>query len=158
MRYLVKQKYFAIKDRYTIFDDRNNPRFEVQGKFFNVPKRFRLTDMQGRELLNIKQKLFHLFPRYKIYQGEREIASYKGKFRLFGKKAVLDIPGQNIVMKGNILQWDFSFTRGGNQVGLISKHILKIADTYSIDIAGENDALYILAAAIIVDASYHRKH
>ncbi|MFA5449884.1 MAG: hypothetical protein WC292_05550, partial [Clostridia bacterium] len=60
-------------------------------------------------------------------------------------------------VKGNVFAWDFNFFRDNVAAMTISKKILRIADSYAVDVAqGENDA-FMLALAVIVDAVYQRK-
>lgn len=157
MRYLIRQKFFSFADKYYINDAGGNPRFMVKGKFISIGKKFWICTTAGEEIYYIKQRLFRLFPTFTIYQNEQAVGTYKGKFALFVKRAKVTSEFGDFKVKGNVFAWDFNFYAGENEVMTISKKILKVADTYTVDIAqGLNDP-FMLALAVIVDAVYQRK-
>jgi uncharacterized protein YxjI len=160
MRLLVNQKYFALRDRFMITHENGQPAYAVEGKLLSIGKKFRLEEPCGREIFFIKQRLLHLFPHLEIIQNDDVVAVFKGKFSFFSKRAkIVSKTFGNISIKGNVLAWTFRFfDASGNQIGEMSKKILKIRDTYTVDIFDNRYADILAAAAIIIDAIYHRKH
>ncbi|MCL2631143.1 MAG: LURP-one-related family protein [Firmicutes bacterium] len=156
MIYKVKQKIFSVRDGYHVFDQYDNRAFHIMGKFFSIGKKFRFLDMSGSELFFIKQKLFRLFPTYEIWQGGQRVALFKGKFRMFGKKAVIKSEQYgDFKLWGSVMGWNFRITNNGAHAMEISKKLFRLSDTYAIDIA---DGLYdpfMLAVATVVDCAYH---
>ncbi len=77
-------------------------------------------------------------------------------FTLFRAKFSVDVPGpDDLEARGNFLEHDYAFERGGREVARASKKWVSLSDTYSIDIdAGENDVL-ILASAVVIDLVSH---
>lgn len=52
-----------------------------------------------------------------------------------------------------MLEWDYSIIdNSGNNVAVISKEIFNFTDTYSIEVANDNDALYALMVTLAIDA------
>lgn len=155
-RYLVRQKFFKLTDHYDIKDDRGRIRFIVRGKFFTVGKKLWLDGPNGQELLFIKQRLFRMFARFDLYQGENYVGKIKRRFSIFTKKLSIESGFGNFKVKGNVFAWDFNITDdAGNLVANISKSILKIADTYTVD-AYSNDLL-VMAVAVTLDSIFHPK-
>lgn len=160
MRLLINQKYFALRDRFMITYENGQPAYAVEGKLFSIGKKFQLEEPNGREIFFIKQRLFRLLARMDIMQNGQEVAVFKSKLTLFTKKAKIssDVFG-DITVKGNVFAWTFRFyDANGNQIGEMSKKILKIRDSYAVDIFDDRYADIIVAAAIIIDSLYHRKH
>lgn len=156
-RYLIRQKFFKIADHFDIKDDRGYVRFTVKSKIFTIGKKFWIYSPSGQEIFYIKQRLFRLLPRYDLYNNGNFVGKIKGKFRLFVKRLKVTSDYGDYTIKGNVLAWDFKILdENDNIAGAISKSILKIADTYTVD-AYANDAL-ILAIAIVLDRLYHPKH
>jgi uncharacterized protein YxjI len=155
-RYLIKQHVFTLRDKFTIKDAAGNDRFLVTGKLISIGKKFSVCAMTGMEIYKIRQKIFHLFPRFQILTPSGQLAAtYKTKFSLFRKKAVVESPYGKLILRGGVLAWDFNLTGNGGVLMSISKKILRIADTYTVDVNGGDEAL-MLSVAIIVDAIYHR--
>ena len=55
--------------------------------------------------------------------------------------------------KGNFMEWDYTIRdRKGSPVAIVSKELLRLTDTYVLDIANPADALYVLMFALAMDA------
>lgn len=161
MRFLIQQKYFSIRDGFYITDEAGRNAYFVQGKFFSLGKQLTMYDSANREVLFIKQKLFRLLANFNVFQGEQLIANIKRKLPLIlfkRYKVKSDVLG-DLTIKGNIVAWNFSILDSANrEVGRVSKKVLKIRDTYTIDIFDKNLESIILALTIVLDAAHHRKH
>ena len=77
MRFIVKQKFFAFGDDFTIKDEMGVDRFLVKGKVFALGDKLRMYTMDGTELFYIEQKLFRLLPEYTIYLKGQPVAVVK---------------------------------------------------------------------------------
>lgn len=157
MRYLIRQKYFSIRDGFYITDEHERNAYYVQGKFFSLAKQLTIYDLQGRELLFIKQKLFHILPNYDIFEGENLVATVKRKFSIFTKHYNIEssIYG-DMRIEGNIFAWNFSIiSKEGREIARISKKVLNIRDTYTVDIFDKNFEALSLAITLIIDAVHH---
>ncbi|MCG6494859.1 LURP-one-related family protein, partial [Kitasatospora sp. A2-31] len=58
MRYLVREKLFAIGDDYWIEDDRGNKAYLVDGKVLRLRHTFELKDADGRVVAVVREKAF----------------------------------------------------------------------------------------------------
>src|SRR5262245_43862931 len=105
MKYLMRQKIFAIGDDFVIKDETGADRFKVDGKVFTIGNKLSFEDLAGRELAFIKQKILSFAPRYEIYRdGNLAAVVKKELFTLFHCKFVVDVPGPNdLEAKGNFL-------------------------------------------------------
>lgn len=161
MRFVIQQKYFSIRDGFYIRDEAGRDAYYVRGKIFTFGKQLSLADSSGREIIFIKQRLFRLLATYDILQNGEKIARIKRRFPgLFIKryKIISDTLG-DMKIKGNIVAWNFSVIDGNGQtVATISKKILRIRDTYSVDIYDRRLEPILLGIATILDAAHHRKH
>ena len=158
MRFLMKQKYFSMRDRYTVTDESGRGWYQVEGKFFSIGKKLHMYDMSGQEIYFIKQRLFRWFPTFDFMVGEGRVARVRGKFSIFRKRLVLMTNQGDYKIRGSVLSWDFDISRDDRMAAHISKHILKIQDTYTLDVAdGENTALMV-ATALVMDTIFHRHH
>lgn len=160
MRLLINQKYFSFRNRFTINYENGQPAYDVEGKLISLHRKFYVLEPNGREIFMVRQRLFHLFPHLDIMQNDNVIARFISKFSIFVKRAVIksEVFG-DLKIKGSVLAWSFDILdANGNQVAEISKKILKIRDTYTVDIFDSRYQDIIAAIAVIIDSLYHKKH
>lgn len=159
MRFLIKQKYFAIRDGFYITDEGGRNAYFVQGKMFTIGKKLTIFDNAGREVLFLKQRIFRPLARFDVYQGNDVVATIKRTVPLFKKYKIISDKYGDLKIKGNILAWSFSIeTYDGRQVAAISKKVLKIRDTYTVDVFDKRLETIVLGVSLVIDAMHHRKH
>ena len=158
MRYVLRQKLLSWGDDYFIRDDQGREVFFVDGKAFSLGEQLSFRDLRGNELAFIKQKLMKLAPTYEIYRdGELAAVVKKQLFALLHHRFTVDVPGpDDLEARGDFLDHEYVFTRGGRDVATVSKRWFALADTYGVDIADGEDDVLILASAVVVDQACHR--
>ena len=73
-------------------------------------------------------------------------------FTLFRHRFTVDVEGPNdLVAQGNFLDYEYTFTRNDQMVATISKKWFTLRDTYGVEVAEDEDAVLILASAIVID-------
>lgn len=153
----MRQKIFALGDDFMIKDETGADQFKVDGKVFTIGDKLSFQDITGRELAFIKQRLLSWGPKYEIYRdGALAAVVEKKLFTLFHCKFVVDVPGPNdLEAKGNFLDHEYEFTRGGQVVGVCSKRWFSWSDTYGIEVGPNEDAVLILASSVVIDMVCH---
>jgi uncharacterized protein YxjI len=159
MRYLMKQKLFALGDDFVIRNENGDDAFFVDGKLFSLGKQLSFQDMQGNELAFIKQKLLSLGTTYEIYRGDRHYARvHKELFTFFKCSFTVDVEGPgDLEAQGNLTDHEYEFTRDGAVVAVVSKRWFSFADTYGVDITADVDPVLILASTVVIDMACHEK-
>lgn len=162
MRYVMKQQFFALGDKFDICDSDGEKRYYVDGHIFSLGNKLSFQDTAGNELAFIKQKLLSWGPTYEIYRGgELSAVVKKQLFTLLNCRFFVDVHGpDDIEAQGDFLEHEYVFMRGGLAIGTVSKQWFTFTDTYGIDVdAGEDDVL-LLACAVVIDMVYHdqRQH
>lgn len=108
-------------------------------------------DRDGRELGMVREELFTFMPQFVISVGEREVGRVRKEFTLFKPSYQLDCLGWR--MDGELFGWDYSITDSfGDLIATISKEHFHWMDTYVLDILDPTNALYVLMAALAIDA------
>jgi uncharacterized protein YxjI len=158
VRYLLKQKLLSWGDDYYIRDDDGRDVYHVDGKAISWGGQLSLKDLEGRELAFIKQKLLKLSPTYEIYRNDELVAVVKKElFALLHHRFTVDVPGpDDLEAKGDFLDHEYVFTRGGREVARVSKRWLSLSDTYGVETEDGEDDVLILASAVVVDQACHR--
>lgn len=158
-RFILKQKYFAIRDGFYVKDESGRDCFYAKGRVFTLAKKLWLNDLNGREIFFIRQRLFRLFPRYDIVSGDHIEATVKRTFPLiFGKRYKVKSQNHGTMVVRGAVSFNFTVKRDGATVAKIHKKLLKIADTYNVDVNNPSESAFMVALALIIDARHHRKH
>mmetsp|Transcript_15612 Transcript_15612/g.17350 ORF Transcript_15612/g.17350 Transcript_15612/m.17350 type:complete len:540 (+) Transcript_15612:27-1646(+) len=154
-RFRLKHKWFSSNMK--IEDAYGNPIFVFKNKVISLGTDMYITDCRnGQDIGQIKQQLRLGMPQYSIYVLGRHHTTLKQKFTLGNLKFEMDTHiGQKLVVTGNWYNCDFNFTRGGRLVARASKDFFSYSDSYGIEIMPGEDALVILASAVIIDKCVH---
>src|SRR5262245_14805692 len=157
MRYVLRQKIFALGDDFSIRDEDGNDAFFVDGKALSLGHKLSFQDTQGNELAFIKQKLLSWGPTYEVYvDGEVCAVIKKDLFTLFKCRFTVDVPGPNdIEANGDFLDHEYEFERDGQAIAWASKRWFSWSDTYGIEVRDPKDAVLVLVSAIVIDLACH---
>lgn len=160
MRYVIRQKWLAVRPRFTIRDMEGRERYHVQGRFFSIGARLDISDVSGQPVAHIVQRLLRLRPTFEIHQnGSLSAQVRKHLFCFLGTKFDIEtVSGGFLRIEGDLLAHEYALLRDGQRVAGISKKWLSIADTYVIDVAQGEDDVLLLAAAIVIDMVCHRNN
>jgi uncharacterized protein YxjI len=158
MRYVMRQKLLSWGDDFTIKDEAGKDAFFVDGKALSFGDKLSFQDMAGKELVFIKQKLLNLSPTFELWRGDQMLAEVKRElFSFIHHRFTVDVPGpDDLEAEGDFLDHEYAFTRGGKTVATVSKRWFAWTDTYGIEIEDKEDAVLILASAVVVDMACHR--
>jgi len=154
----MRQKLLSWGDDYTIRDEDGRAVYLVDGKAISWGGQLAFKDLEDRELAFIKQKMFKLSPTYEIQRDGKLAAVVKQElFALLHHRFTVDVPGpDDLEAKGDFLDHEYVFTRGGREVATVSKRWFAWADTYGVEVADGEDDVLILASAVVVDQACHR--
>ncbi len=158
MRYTMKKDLISFGDDYTITDEHGRGAYAVDGKAFTVLReKFSFNDLQGREVAFIREKLISLTEAFEIVRNGKVAAVVKKDLiNLFRCGFTVDVPGpDDLEAQGNLLDHEYTFTRGSKTVATVSKRWFTIRDTYGIDVAEGEDPVLILASAVVIDQICH---
>ena len=149
MKLYIKQKVFAMSDKFHVKNEFGKNIYTVQGSLFRIPKRFEVYSMEGTRVMTIKKRLFRIFPQYTIQTHDRTVV-LKKSFKFLRDK--FTIGNINWKIKGDILNHNYQITSRGKRIMKLTKRWFTWGDSYEIDIQNSNDVLLCLGIAICVDA------
>ncbi len=163
--YIIKQKYFTISDKFTIYTGEGNEAYFCESKMTVFPKRFWLTAVDGEPIYFVRRKMAALFPRADIFAGNGEsevlIATVKGQLSII--RARLKVIGDEfgkykIVGSPFARRLKITKKEGKKRILLARIHKkMRISDEYVLDVFEGNDALMV-ALCIVIDSIYHSGH
>lgn len=151
MRFLVRERLFAVGDDYWIEDTDGRKVFLVDGKALRVRDTFELKDAQGRILVEIRQKLLSLRDTMLIEREGEELAKVKRKrlSLLRNHYRVTLVDGTELDVSGKILDREFAIDYDGELLAQISRRWLTVRDTYGIDVVREDADMALLIAVSV---------
>lgn len=159
MRLVLSQKIFAFGDDFTIRDEEGRILYQVDGKVFSIGDSLAIRDAEGNDVARISERVLSWGPTYEIEIGGRHVATMsKRLFTLLRTKFEIDLPNApDLEAQGNFLDYEYTFTRDGRNVAIVSKQWFRMRDTYGIDVAVGEDALFFVCCAVVIDLVCHRK-
>ena len=106
--------------------------------------------------LLFKQRLFSWFDSYDIYdEAGNTVYVVKGQFSWGHKLAIYDAYGNEVgmvVQKVLTFLPKFEIYKNGSYIGCLSKELLRMTDTYVIDVQDPGNALDALMFVLAIDA------
>ena len=151
MKLYFKQRFFSWFDSYDVWNESGHVAYTVQGRL-SFGHLLEIHDPNGNRLGSVQEEILTLLPRFALYENDQYVGSIKKKFTLFFKQFELDCEGW--VVDGDPLGWDYSVTdRDGNLIMSVSKELLRLTDTYVLDIVDPRHALRCLMIVLAIDAA-----
>lgn len=150
MKLYIKQKVFAIKDRFSIYDENQDVIFTCEGKIFSIGKKLNVFDSNNNHAAYIHQKVLALLPKYFINRNGQDIACVQRKLTFF--RPSYDIAEFNWHVQGNFLAHEYTITQNGNVIIAVSKKWISWGDCYELNIADNVDLVDAVCAVLIIDA------
>lgn len=154
MKLFVKQKIFSWNDKFYVYDEFGNEKYQVEGEIFSLGKRLHIYDIDGNELALIRRKIFSFLPKYIIEINGERVAEVVKHFTLLKQSYTVNTAdGVGWEIFGNFIAHSYKIYDGELPVATVEKEWLTWADTYSIDVAPYADELTALATVLIIDAA-----
>ncbi|WP_455356212.1 LURP-one-related/scramblase family protein [Streptomyces sp. SYSU K217416] len=153
MRYLVRDKIFAIGDDYWIEDEEGRHAFLVDGKALRLRDTLELKDPDGRVLVTLREKMFSLRDAMTIERDEQPLATIRKKrlSLLRNHYRVALVEGTELDVSGRILDREFAVEYEGELLAHISRRWFKVRETYAVNVVREDaDAALLIAVAVCV--------
>ena len=150
MHLYIKQKVLTIRDRFKVYGDDEQEKYDVTGKIISIGRKFTIT--QNEQLIaRVEQEVLHIFAHFNVYIEGQENFRLVRKFSFLKPK--YEIEGLNWYIQGDFWQHDYQIVDANQQpIATISKHWITIGDTYDININNDKDELAVLCIVIAIDA------
>lgn len=150
MKLLFKERFFSWFDSYDVYDGAGNTVFQVEGQL-SWGHCLQIYDGSGAPVGTVKEKILTFLPRFELYVQDELIGHVQKELTFLKPRYAIDCRGWDV--EGDFWEWDYTITdSAGRQIAVISKEVFHLTDTYVLDIADPNDALYVLMLALAIDA------
>jgi uncharacterized protein YxjI len=154
----MRQKLVSIGDDYWIEDDHGERAFKVNGKAARIRETMIFEDPDGRELFKIQERKLHIRDTMEIEDGHGHRVATVKKALITPLRERFDVEvenGDDLEVKGNIIDHEYKIERDGNKVAEVSKKWFRIADTYGVEVEQGQNLGLVLAVTAVVDSMTH---
>lgn len=155
MKYVyLKQKVFAIRDEYKVYDEVQNVLYEAKGKFFSMHSHkdiFKVED--PTPIYSIRQKVLTFVPTYFLYDRQNAVVAKLAQQLLafFGVRFNLLIQGKKYEIQGDFFGYNYRIADENGTVVQIQKKFLAWGDTYQIAIEDGFDEALAVSVVLMID-------
>lgn len=156
--YQMRQRLASIGDDYWIENDQGQRVFKVDGKALRIRKTLIFEDAHGNELAKIQERMLRIKDAMEIEDadGHRIAMVKKALITPLRDRWEVDVEnGPDLEVHGNILDHEYTFRQGRDDVATVSKKWFRIADSYGVEIDGGISPILILAATVALDMMAH---
>ena len=158
VHYRMRQRLMSIGDDFWIETDDGERVYKVDGKALRLRKTLVLEDASGRELAKIQERVMRI-------KDSMEVEAPDGRTIAMVKKAMITPlrerwvvkigDGPDLDVQGNVLDHEYTFTDGRAPVATVSKKWFRVADSYGVEVAADQDPVVVLAATVALDMMAH---
>ena len=150
MKLIFKQRFFSWFDSYDIYDESGRVVYTVKGQL-SWGHLLKIFDAEGNEVGIIKERIVTFLPKFEIYMGNDYVGCISKQLTFFKPEYQVDYNGWS--MEGDYWEWNYSIVdEGANHIATISKQLMKLTDTYVIDIHRPQHDLEVLMLVLAIDA------
>ena len=153
MKYLVRDKIFAIGDDYWIETEDGRQAFLADGKALRLRDTLELKDPSGRVLITLREKMFSLRDAMTIERDDQMLATVRRKrlSLLRNHYRVSLVEGSELDVTGRILDREFTVEYDGELLAHVSRKWFRVRETYAVNVVREDaDAALLIAVVICV--------
>lgn len=152
-RYKVHEALVHLADEFWIDDEQGEHVYKVNGKLLTPFNTLDMVDMQGNVLVKLRGSVLAIGGEIKLERaGQPDIAVKKSLISFMRDHLTMSAEGGGAWdIKGDLLNHEYVFSSGNEQVAVVSRQWFRLSDTYGVEIAAGADDALILAATIAVD-------
>jgi uncharacterized protein YxjI len=158
VHYRMRQRLVSIGDDFWIETDDGQRAYKVDGKALRLRKTLKFEDPSGRELARIQERVARVRDSMEIEDADgNRLATVKKALisPLRDRWTVAVANGPDLDVQGNVLDNEYTFTDGRTPVATVSKKWFRVADSYGVEVAPDQDPVLVLAATVAVDMMAH---
>lgn len=151
MQLRIQQKMFTLTDRYSVYDETGEARYEVEDEFLSFGHQIHVYDTRsGREVGAIHQKLFTFFPEFEIVINGQVQGTIRKELSFLHPRYFVDFRGWEV--EGDVMGWDYRVTRNEKAVMTITRELFNWTDTYVLSYTDPANEMPGLLLVIAIDA------
>ena len=150
-RYIFKEKFFKITDKYWIVDENGKNAFFLDQDFTFMGYRAKVYGSNRERLFSIEKKIISLLPKFFVDFEDGSKMTVNKKFTLLRKSIDVDTDFGRINLKGSV--WDYNFIIGlnGVKIGEVNRKFISLTDHYILTVYDEAYTEALVALVICLN-------
>ena len=152
MQLIVRNKWVSLRGSSYVKDINGNDVMKVKGKFWTLTYKKFIQDLDGNTKYIVRNKFWKLF-KYQAYimdKDEKVLAHIKRKVFSLHDHYDLKTEMGDIVLRGNILGYDYHISLNGKEIGHVARKI-SLRDSFVLDLDDDQDPMFFVALLIAMD-------
>lgn len=150
-KYIFKEKFFKITDKYWIKDEEGRDSFYLDQDFTFMGYRATVFSSDRERLFTINKKIISLLPKFYVdFEDGSEMVINK-RFIILRKSIDVDTDFGTINLKGSVWDYNFIITLDGEKIGDVSRKFISLTDHYVLTVFDEKYTLAMIALVICLN-------
>lgn len=150
-RYIFKEKFFKITDKYWIKDEDGKDSFYLDQDFTFMGYKASVFDPHRQRLFTINKKIISLLPKFFVDFEDGSEMTVNQRFTLLRKSIDVDTDFGTINLKGSVWDYNFLISLDGKKIGEVSRKFISLTDHYVLTVYDESYTLAMLALVICLN-------
>ena len=155
----IKNKWISLGGSSYVTDMDDNEIYKVKGKVFTFTNKKYFYDKDGKLLFIIRNKFWRLFTRraFVLDPDGNVVCRVSKKYLSIRSKFMIDQYKDQILIDGNVFDYNYNITENGKDIGHISRKI-SLRDSFVLTIEDESKAAFYCALVIAIDCILDRRN
>lgn len=153
MQLIVRNKWVSLRGSSYVKDASGKDVMRVRGKFWTLTYKKFIEDLDGNVRYIVRNK-FWKFIAYQAFimdkDGKILMRIRRKVFSLHDHYSLKTENGDEIILRGNILGYDYHILVNGKEVGHVSRKI-SLRDSFVLDLNDDQDPMFFVALLIAMD-------
>ena len=148
----IRNKWVSFAGSSIVKDVNEKDILKVKGRFFSIRHRKYVMDLDGKVYYQVRNRFWNFF-RHACYVFDAEgnkVATLTTKFLTLHDHYNIDCSLGELVIRGNILGFDYHITLNGKEVGHVARRI-SIRDSFTLTLDDDQDPYFFVALVIGID-------
>ncbi|MBP2015307.1 LURP-one-related/scramblase family protein [Anaerococcus degeneri] len=150
-RYIFKEKFFKITDKYWIKDEDGNDSFYLDQDFTFMGYKAAVYGPDRQRLFRIEKKILSLLPKFFVNFEDGSEMLVNKRFTLLRKSIDVDTDFGTINLKGSVWDYNFIISLDGQKIGEVSRKFISLTDQYALTVYDEDYTLAMIALVICLN-------
>lgn len=150
-KYIFKEKFFKITDKYWIKDGEGRDSFYLDQDFTFMGYRAAVFNPDMERLFTINKKIISLLPKFYVDFEDGSQMIINKRFTILRKSIDVDTDFGTINLKGSVWDYNFVITLDGEKIGEVSRKFISLTDHYVLTVFDEKYTLAMIALVICLN-------
>lgn len=150
-KYIFKEKFFKITDKYRIVDENGENAFFLDQDFTFMGYKAKVYDKNRQSLFSIEKKIISLLPKFFVNFEDGSKMTINKKFTLLRKSIDVDTDFGRINLKGSVWDYNFIISLSGVKIGEVNRKFISLTDHYILTVYDEAYTEALIALVICLN-------